>query len=251
MRAKKSLGQNFLRSKSALRAIVDAADLSVKDFVLEVGPGKGALTELLLEKTGKVLAIEMDTELIPILQEKFPDLELVQGDILDLNEEGLPPYKLVANIPYYITGEILEKFLSSSNQPSQMVLLMQKEVVDRIMERDGKGSILSKSIQVYGEPKYITKVPARAFSPAPKVDSAVLSVQNISKKAFDEISEEQFFKVLKTGFAHKRKKLIKNLEKLTEKENLVTIFQKLSINPDTRPEKLSTEEWISLAKEIF
>lgn len=254
MRAKKHLGQNFLKSGQALKAIVAAGDISKKDFVLEVGPGKGALTAKILEKTPNVLAIEADEDMIPILQDRFEEengLTIIQQDILSFNEGNLPPYKLIANIPYYITGEIIEKFLSSTNQPSHMVLLLQKEVVDRIIARDNKESILSMSVKAYGDPKYIQKVPARAFTPAPKIDSAILSISNISKKNFQDVSEGDFFKTLKSGFAHKRKKLISNLDKLAAKEKLIDVFAKLNLDQNIRAEKLSVVQWISLTKEIF
>jgi 16S rRNA (adenine1518-N6/adenine1519-N6)-dimethyltransferase len=252
MRAKKSLGQNFLKSSAALGAIVDAGDLNKEDLVLEVGPGKGALTGKLLEKAGKVLAIEADEDMLPILQEKFEgeNLEVKKGDILDFDEKNLGSYKLIANIPYYITGEIIQKFLSSTNQPEKMVILIQKEVAQRIVANDGKESILSISVKVYGKPKYIQKVPARAFTPAPKVDSAVLSISHISKDNFKEVSETQFFTVVKTGFAHKRKKLVNNLEKITPKEEVLGLFEKLGLKKDVRAENLSVEQWISLSKEL-
>ncbi|MFT5359882.1 MAG: 16S rRNA (adenine1518-N6/adenine1519-N6)-dimethyltransferase [Candidatus Paceibacteria bacterium] len=253
MRAKKSLGQNFLKSGQALKAIVDAGHIKSDDLVLEVGPGKGALTSKLLEVSGEVLAVETDEDLIPILEEKFSNIKnfkLLHQDILDFDESTLGKYKLIANIPYYITGEILRKFLGSSNQPETIVLLLQKEVVDRIMARDGKESILSISIKAYGTPKYIKKVPAKAFSPAPKIDSAILSISKISKDTFVEVSEEQFFKVVKTGFAHKRKQLINNLETLSSKEDLLKVLKKLKIEPLVRAEKLSVDQWVSLAKHL-
>ena len=188
MRPKKSLGQNFLTSQSVVDKIVETANLNPKDVVLEVGPGKGVLTQALLEKAGKVIAVEKDDALIYLLKEKFAQeikeekLVLVRGDILkfDFEERGLKKsnYKIVANIPYYITGEFLRSVLSSDIQPSQMVLLVQKEVAERIA-RSKKESILSLSIKVYGEPKYIQIVKAGSFNPAPKVDSAILSIENL------------------------------------------------------------------------
>ncbi len=254
MRAKKHLGQNFLKSAQALEAIVEAGDIQPEDLVLEVGPGKGALTGKLLELSDNVLAIETDDELIPVLEEKFggmKNFKLLHQDVLDFKESSLGRYKLIANIPYYITGELLRKFLSSGNQPEAIVFLLQKEVVDRILARNGKESILSISVKVYGEPKYIQKVPARAFSPAPKVDSAILSIKNISKDSFRSVSEEKFFQVLKTGFAHKRKMLINNLEKLSSKGSLQKTFEKLALDPKTRAESLTPNQWISLTKELF
>ena len=191
MRAKKSLGQHFLTSRVITNHIVQTADVQKTDTVLEVGPGKGILTTALLERSKKVLAVEKDKSLVAFLKEKFESeiknkkLILVHGDILqyDLSEFRIPnsEFKLVANIPYYITGEFLRKMLSCQMQPFLMTLLVQKEVAKRIVSTDKKESILSLSVKVYGEPKYIKTVPARYFKPKPKVDSAILSVENISK----------------------------------------------------------------------
>jgi 16S rRNA (adenine1518-N6/adenine1519-N6)-dimethyltransferase len=220
--AKKHLGQNFLKSKPALHAMCEAGGVNEKDIILEIGPGKGALTEKLLEKAGVVIAVEKDIDLFNFLQEKFRGeiksgkLILIKDDILDFNPATyylLPTtYKVIANIPYNITGAIIKKFLSCNEQPQTMVLLVQKEVAERIVARDGKESILSLSVKAYGTPKYIMKVGKRFFSPEPKVDSAILLINNISKNFFDKISEEAFFEIIKAGFAHKRKVLIANLK---------------------------------------
>lgn len=304
MRAKKSLGQNFLTSSAIARAIVDTANVKENDVVLEIGPGRGILTEILLEKfldktrnkSGKVIAVEKDGELVDFLKEKFAEeiknnkLKLIHDDILTFGKQstGLfsevkpPKYKIVANIPYYITGELLRKFLSSDIQPSTMTLLVQKEVAERIARspdgRAKKESILSISIKAYGEPKYIKTVKAGNFNPKPKVDSAILLIDNISKDFFNNIipkarpleeGEKLFFGVVKKGFAHKRKFLISNLSGLTSKakpnqddsvarsgkagfrEKLETIFDKLNINKKIRAEDISIEQWKSLTKAIF
>jgi 16S rRNA (adenine1518-N6/adenine1519-N6)-dimethyltransferase len=265
MRAKKSLGQNFLTSQSVVDKIVETANLNDTDVVLEVGPGKGVLTQALLEKAGKVIAVEKDDALIYLLKERFAQeikeekLILVRGDILkfDFEEHGLKKgnYKIVANIPYYITGEFLRKTLSSDIQPTQMVLLVQKEVAERIA-RSKKESILSLSVKVYGEPKYIQTVKAGSFSPAPKVDSAILSIENISKKFFTNsevqphCSESRFFEVVKTGFAHKRKLLLSNLSILKSKEEIKKAFSKANIDEKARAEDLSLEQWALITKII-
>jgi len=250
--AKRSLGQNFLTSEKIVADIVGAANLSREDIVLEIGPGKGVLTKGLLEKVGKVIAIEKDDGLFKLLSEKFEEeirskkLELIHGNALVF--EKLPEkYKLVANIPYNITGEILRKFLSMKSQPELVVLMLQKEVVDRILERDGKGSILSNSIKVYGKPRLIKKVPASFFKPKPKVDSAILKIENISKKAFQDVSEEKFFEILKTGFRHKRKTLSNNLSVY---KNHLEALEKCSIRPQSRAEELSIEDWLCLSKNL-
>lgn len=259
---KKSLGQNFLKSTKAISDIVAAGRISPKDTILEIGPGKGALTEKLLTTGAKVIAVEKDPELIPILQEKFASyiasgkLNLIEADILEFNPTsyGLrtTSYKLIGNIPYYITGAIIRKFLETNLQPELMVLLVQKEVAERVVARDGKQSILSMSVQAYGKPKIISKVAARYFSPAPKVDSAIILVDNISKKNFKNISEKDFFGVIKTAFGQKRKTLMKNLsQNFKNKLNLAGIFQNLGISEKARAEDLGLETMISLAKALF
>ncbi|HEU0085688.1 MAG TPA: 16S rRNA (adenine(1518)-N(6)/adenine(1519)-N(6))-dimethyltransferase RsmA, partial [Candidatus Paceibacterota bacterium] len=231
--AKKSLGQNFLKSKPALSKIVEAGEIMPSDTILEIGPGKGALTEKLLERAGKVIAIEKDRDLVVFLREKFAQeistgkLDLREADILDYqpvdNMQGDPLHvKIIANIPYNITGAIFKKFLTSHVQPERMVLLVQHEVAQRIVARDGKESILSISVKAYGSPKMIMKVPARFFSPSPKVDSAVLLVKDISRKFFTEnnLDENRFWEIVKKGFAHKRKKLSGNLKELFSVDNM-------------------------------
>ena len=260
MKAKKSLGQNFLKSKQAIRDIVKAAELHSEDTVLEVGPGRGVLTEALLESGTKVIAIEKDDELIPVLEEKFKDeikngkLEIIHDDVLKMFEIPFRTflkgkYKIVANIPYYITGQFLRMFLESNNQPERMVLMLQKEVARRIVASDKKESILSMSVKAYGTPKYIGTVEAKYFSPAPNVDSAILLISNISKKFFieNDIGEEKFFEIMKAGFAHKRKMLLGNLKTSTKgiaKEiNWEKIFEETKIPRKTRAEDISLDDW--------
>ncbi len=273
-KAKKSLGQNFLKSESALRKIVETGEIKPDDVILEIGPGKGVLTKQLLGSSGKVLAVEKDRELVELLKEKFKKeieekkLILVEGDILEfeITNYELRNYKIIANIPYNITGAILKKFLTAehpsgialrASQPESMVLLVQKEVAERIVARDSKESILSISVKAYGEPKMIMKVPKRYFSPAPKVDSAIISIKNISRKNFTPLLaeegvgggdsktfEEKFWEIVKTGFAHKRKKLASNLKLLPKSINSID----LEALGNKRAEELSLSEWISLAK---
>ena len=284
IKAKKSLGQNFLKSKSAISAMVTAGEVGENDIVLEAGPGKGVLTEELLKKAGKVIAVEKDDALIEFLRDKFSSeiasskLQLIHDDILNFNPTtffsssssynlqpttynlpittyNLQPttYKLLANIPYYITGQFLRKFLSGENQPSKMVILLQKEVVKRIMANDGKESILSISVKAYGKPKNIGKVSKENFSPKPKVDSAILLIDNISRDFFkDADNEEKFFQILKAGFAHKRKFLTRNLEFLQSKdspwkEKIDKVFETCGIPPKARAEDVKMEQWKCLS----
>lgn len=260
MRAKKSLGQNFLNSKAVVRDIISAAHLSNSDVVLEIGPGKGVLTEELLKNSQRVIAVEKDDRMIPYLEEKFPNeiaenkLLLIKGDIVELIETNtleIPnEYKLIANIPYYITGFLLRAFLERENKPQHIVFMVQKEVADRIVARDKKESILSVAVKVYGTPKLIKKVPARYFTPAPKVDSAILSIENISGNNFIDIHEEHFFfEVLKSGFAHKRKQLLKNLKE-NYGESVAHAFLKLQIPLTIRAEDVPFDMWKKISQEL-
>lgn len=258
-KAKKSLGQNFLKSEVALRCMCTSGSVSDRDTVVEIGPGKGALTAKLLDSAGKVIAVEKDRDLVKMLEERFVNeikigkLELVEGDILEFDPTtyNLTPnnYKIIANIPYNITGAIFKKFLSGDVKPSTMVLLVQKEVAQRIVATDGKESILSLSVKAYGTPKYVMKVSKRFFSPSPKVDSAIVAITDISEKSLlSKGLEGKFFEVVKNGFAHKRKVLRKNLEDVAPKETIESMFQDLEIDAKSRAEDLPLPTWIAIAK---
>ncbi len=256
--AKKSLGQHFLKSVPALKLMVSAARLEKKDTVLEIGPGTGTLTAKLLETGAHVVAVEKDRDLMEHLREKFANeiasgqFELIEDDILkfDIEKHFKTPYKLAANIPYYITGAIIRQFLETKRQPECMVLLVQKEVADRIVARDGKESILSISVKAYGIPKYVGKVAARYFSPPPKVDSAIIAVENISKKRFGTLTEEEFFTVVKAGFAHKRKLATKNLALGLKRSDISEIFAQIGIPEKARPEDIPIDTWFAIARAI-
>ncbi|PIP86340.1 ribosomal RNA small subunit methyltransferase A [Candidatus Campbellbacteria bacterium CG11_big_fil_rev_8_21_14_0_20_44_21] len=256
MRAKRSLGQNFLTSEKIVADIVGAAGLSQDDIILEVGPGRGILTGGLLKNSKKIIAVEKDDGLFDFLREKFAQeiesekLILIHGDILDprlniprLNKGG---YKLVSNIPYNITGKIIRKFLSAKNRPEMMVLLLQKEVAERITAKDGKESLLSISVKAYGKPKYIKKVSRIFFSPKPKVDSAILLIDEISQTFFKNFPEKEFFTLVKSGFAHKRKKLLNNLKEIGLEPS--RIFKEMGLSENIRAERLKPKEWLELAK---
>lgn len=269
MKAKKSLGQHFLTSQSAITKIRDAANIVTNDIVLEIGPGTGILTEALLGTPAKkVIAVEKDRELLPLLEERFATqistgkLEILENDILNFDTDSfaatLAPntYKLVANIPYYITGAIIEKFLSANAQPSQMVLLIQKEVAERIVARDKKESVLSIAVKAYGIPKIIAKVPAGAFNPAPKVDSAIISIEGISRDFFvpragasAEVGcdEALFFKIMKAVFGKKRKQIGGSLaDFLNDREKALTALKNADIDQKTRPEDIGLQTWKKL-----
>lgn len=269
---KKHLGQNFLKSKEAILSICNAGKVENRDIILEIGPGKGVLTEELLKRGARVLAVEKDNDLILILKEKFESflpskpgldgkgLTIINEDILDFeaSKYGIydKKYKIIANIPYNITGAIIKKFLSEvKNKPILMALLVQKEVADRIVARnpskpglDGKESILSLSVKAYGDPKYIMKVSKRYFSPSPKVDSAIILIDNISDKNFKNKDEEGvFFDLVHAGFGHKRKLFIKNIENLDySKEKIERMFEILKIDKKIRAEDIPFPKWLEM-----
>lgn len=258
IKAKKSLGQNFLKSKMTLKKMLEVGEVGEGDIVLEAGPGKGVLTEELLKKAGKVIAVEKDDMLTELLRNKFSSdiasgkLELVHDDILNLNPLNYKlttnSYKLIANIPYYITGQFLRKFLSEDEQPSKMVILLQKEVVKRIVANDGKESVLSISVKAYGKAKNTGKVSKENFSPKPKVDSAILLIDNISHDFFKGINEERFFEIVKAGFAHKRKLLAGNIRHLAKDgQGVEKILENCGISPKARAEDIKIEQWKCLA----
>lgn len=243
MQQKKSLGQHFLRSSVYLNAVADAAEIKKGDTVLEVGPGEGTLTAVLLERGARVVAVEKDSRLIPVLNQKFAgkNFEVAEADALEF-EPAFKNYKVVGNIPYYITGALLKKFLSGKVQPATLVFLIQKEVAERIA-RSKKESILSLSVKAYGEPKYIKTVPSGAFSPSPKVDSAILRVANISRKHFkNKAHEEKFFELVKKGFSSKRKFLKSNLGK-----EYPNILKSVGVSEKARAEDVTLEQWLKLA----
>src|SRR3989344_1242310 len=187
MRAKKSLGQHFLKSERALSTIIESAQIKIGDTILEIGPGTGTLTEKLLATSCQLTAVEKDDDLYELLKEKFQkeilsgQLNLIHDDILNFQTSNLQTYKLVANIPYNITGTILKKFLEADQQPEMIVLLVQKEVARRIVAADSKESILSISIKVYGQPRFVETVKAGSFVPMPQVDSGIIVIESISK----------------------------------------------------------------------
>lgn len=255
---KKSLGQNFLTSIPARIAIVNAGKLTSTDTVLEIGPGRGFLTKGLLESGVHVIALEKDRELLPVLTETFATeiekkkLTLLEGDVLEFdpshNKELAGGYKLIANIPYYITGAILSRYLSHKHQPSDMVVLVQKEVAERVVARDGKESILSLAVKVYGDPKLVYRVNKGSFNPIPSVDSAVLAIEHISRKNFiNKKHEETFFKVVKAGFVHKRKFLISNLKEKLPETPWNNIFIRNNLNEKVRAEDVPLSLWLQIS----
>ncbi|HMO79077.1 MAG TPA: 16S rRNA (adenine(1518)-N(6)/adenine(1519)-N(6))-dimethyltransferase RsmA [Candidatus Paceibacterota bacterium] len=258
IKAKKSLGQNFLKSKSAIKKIIEAGSIKTGDTILEIGPGTGILTEEILKFDIRLICIETDFEMIQILKEKFSKeiltkkLTLISGDITKIKLSTIleknTKYKIIANIPYYITGEIIRKFLSAEKeyQPEKMVLLVQKEVAQRIVAKDKKESLLSISVKVYCEPKIIDVVKAGSFVPAPKVDSAIILFDKISKDFFikNKIKENLFFEIIHAGFAHKRKRVLSNLKKI---KNIKETDLPQSMKNE-RAENLTITDWLNFIK---
>ena len=250
MFAKKSLGQNFLMHAQTAERIALASPLTPESTVLEIGPGTGMLTRALLLHAGKVLAVEADHSLIPGLEESFATeleegrLQIINADVRSFDTATIPgDYAIVANIPYYITGELLRQFLTASHKPTSMTLLVQKEVAVRIA-RDSKESLLSLSVKAFGDPKYCFTVPRGAFIPAPKVDSAVLLIDSIRKDAFPSAEEEHiFFSVLRAGFSQKRKRLAKNLEQLYPSTKIRDVFSALRLSENLRAEDVPERVW--------
>ncbi len=260
IKAQKKLGQNFLLSKEVIEHMLEAGKIDPHDIVVEAGPGKGILTEALLRCARQVIAIEKDPRLIMYLSLKFKreidsgKLILRHGDILEFEpeHEHLKPngYKIAANIPYYLTGQFLRFFLGHTTYPSTMVLLVQKEVAKRVAT-DEKESILSIAVKAFGTPRYVETVPARLFSPRPKVDSAVLLIENISRDFFSTIDEQRFFEVVRAGFAQKRKKLAGNLTAVTNKKIIQEIFAANNLSENARAEEVPLSKWKAIIKELM
>ncbi|HSW78606.1 MAG TPA: 16S rRNA (adenine(1518)-N(6)/adenine(1519)-N(6))-dimethyltransferase RsmA [Candidatus Babeliales bacterium] len=251
MRAKKSLGQHWLKDETSLTAICDAAELTHKDIVLEIGPGLGSLTNHLVQRAGKVIAIELDENLTKDIPLKVPadNLEVMQGDILKFDLTQLPfGYKVVANIPYYLTSNLIRILSESPNPPLAMVLLVQKEVAHRIAAEPGEMSLLSVSAQLYYQPQLGLEVKAELFEPPPKVDSQVIILKQHKIPLFENLDTKLYFRVIKAGFAGRRKKLRSSLAaglriSKTEADGLL---QSAELDGNLRAQNLSLKDWHKL-----
>jgi len=290
MKSKKGLGQNFLKNEDFARELVEAVHSTPEDTIVEVGPGRGMITKILLEKVKKVLAVEKDGELVEFLKKEFSQeiknekLVLIHDDILNFEPRHwkleIGNWKLIGAIPYYITGAFLRRFLQGTRnnaeqtqksaektvpQPNTIALIIQKEVAERVCAKKtkpfdsarGKESMLSISVKAYGTPHYIKTVPAENFTPVPGVDSAIMIIENISKKFFENLLtsdvsrlEEDFFNLVKTGFSSKRKKLTTNLKRISGK-NPKVLLREININENIRAEDLTLEEWKKLYVKIY
>lgn len=251
----KTLGQNFLIEKRVFEKILKAAELNSEDTVLEIGSGIGNLTCLLAEKAKRVIGVEKDKRMLPILKERlknFQNVEIIFADIRKISIKNLPlpnSYKVVGNIPYYLTSWLIRSLLESEKRPDLIVLMVQKEVGERICAKPPKMNLLALSVQFFAKPKIISFVSRNSFWPKPKVDSAIIKIK---PKKFLPKEPENFFKILKAGFSHPRKTLLNNLTEffLKNKIELKKKISEIGINPEQRPEKLSLKEWLILSENL-
>ena len=258
----KGLGQNFLVNKGAVKRVINAADIKPDEVILEVGPGLGALTKELAKKAKKVIAVEKDRKMVEILKETlkgFENIEIVQRDILKSKLQIPKPYKIVANLPFHLTAPVIRKFLESANTPEEMILVVQKEVGQRICARVPDMNLLAVSVQVYAEAKIANYVSKKSFWPRPKVDAAIIKIQipkskfqNFAKFGLAKEKTDLFFKVVRAGFSQPRKQLINNLSQGL-KLNRVKVegwLKKNGIQSAQRAETLTLKDWINLIKTI-
>lgn len=252
----KSKGQNFLFDQNVVEKIIQSANLTKNDTVLEIGPGLGVLTDYLIKESGQVVAVELDKKLINFLHKKYQqadNLEIIEGDILKLAVSSLKlktPYKIVANLPYNITSNFIRNFLETDSPPTEIIIMIQKEVAKRIIAKKGEMSLLSLSVQFYAEPKILFEVSRNSFWPSPKVDSAVINLKLKDKIPFDD--PKLFFKVAKIGFSAKRKQLHNNLANglHLKSDEIKTILKKNGLNEKIRAQDLAMEDWIRLSKSL-
>jgi 16S rRNA (adenine1518-N6/adenine1519-N6)-dimethyltransferase len=260
IRPSKGLGQNFLVDQAALEKIVAAAELTPGDVVLEVGAGLGALTEHLARDAGRVVAVELDERMKGVLRETLSGLDnvaLVQGDILALDPTELvrpaTRYKVVANLPYYITSAVLRHLLEASVRPQWMVVTVQREVAERIIAGPGKMSLIAVSVQFYGQPKLLFRIKPGSFFPSPGVESAVVRVDMHDKPPMPAEDVDGFFRIVKAGFAQRRKQLRNTLAAglhLPPKE-VAARLQAIDVDPKRRAETLSLEEWVRVTRALL
>ncbi len=248
---KKSLGQHWLNDQASLVAMCDAAETGPNDVILEIGPGLGSLTALLAKKSKQVIAVEFDEQLARDLPSRIPakNLQVVSQDILSFDFTVLPQdYKVVANIPYYLTSNLIRVISETPNQPKQVALLVQKEVAERVAAVPGKMSILSNTAQYYWEVELGIEVPARLFTPPPKVGSQILIMTRRQIPLFDNVNTKDFFRIIKAGFSQKRKTILNSLSAGLQinKKAIKTACESVDIDPARRAQTLSLEEWHNL-----
>ncbi len=257
-RAKKSLGQNFLVDRRVRSKIVEAADISPTDTILEVGPGRGFLTKALAERAGRLFAVELDDALIPRLRERFAECEnvkIIEGDARTVDIDGLvgtaTEYKVVANLPYYAATPIVRRFLEYHHKPTTLVVMVQKEVGLEMTASPGKMGILSVATQVYGRARIVTSVPPRAFRPSPNVTSAVVRIDTYAEPAVAFESAEGFFTLVRAGFSAPRKQIHNSLKNGldVDPDEVMALLRNAGISPTRRAQTLSMDEWGDLYRE--
>lgn len=264
LRPSKGLGQNFLVNQSALTNIVTAAELTHDDTVLEIGAGLGTLTERLAQAAGRVIAVEIDERMVGVLRDTlsgFDNVTLIQGDILSFDPTDLVKtaagqptthYKVVANLPYYITSAALRHLLEARTRPCRMVVTVQREVAERIVAQPGEMSVLSVSVQFYGRPQVLFRIKPGSFYPAPGVESAVVRVDTHDTPPVDVEDTDAFFRVVKAGFAQRRKQLRNTLASGLHlpPEDVASKLQQAGIDPRRRAQALSLEEWARVTRAL-
>jgi 16S rRNA (adenine1518-N6/adenine1519-N6)-dimethyltransferase len=252
LHAKKGLGQNFLVEGGILKKIAAAAELAPADTVIEVGPGLGVLTETLVEQAGRVIAIELDNNLAAILKTRFADnnkIAVINEDVLKVNTADIlgteTKYKVVANLPYYITSAVIRHFLEAPVKPDTLVLMVQQEVAKQITAKPGEMSLLSVSVQLYGKPTMVGKVSAHCFYPAPNVDSAILKIAVYPTAKIETGDITGFFDIVRAGFSANRKQLVNSLSKGLQlaKTEIIPVLDKAGIDLQRRAETLTIDEW--------
>jgi 16S rRNA (adenine1518-N6/adenine1519-N6)-dimethyltransferase len=254
-RPNKDLGQHFLIEEKYLDQIMDAAAPLEGKTALEIGPGLGVLTKKLSKEASQVVAIEVDGRMVSILKTvclNCTNLTVKEMDVRHYDPAQLGEYKIVANLPYYLTSHIIRKFLEEKNKPEEMVILVQKEVADRICAKPNRMSTLSVSVQFYGAPEMIGVVPREAFYPTPQVSSAIVKIKTYKTPLFSDVNTEKFFRLVKAGFGEKRKQLVNSLATLGyDKEELRLFLKKVNINPERRAETLTLAEWRNIYKIFY
>ncbi len=277
------LGQHFLRCRWVISTLIKAADINSDDTVLEVGPGTGVLTRELAKHAGKVIAVEKDERMAEELEnslrkEGINNVAVIPGDVLRIHknvvlksgrsrteephrsfaraQDGVnssTDYKVVANIPYYLTSRLIRLLLENGPRPNQIVLTIQKEVAERMCARPPQMNLLALSVQAFGKPEVIKTVPASCFSPQPKVESAIIKIADISGRFFEEnsIDKARFFEILRRAFSQKRKTLARSLTQLLDKNHMLEAIKKAGLKDTARPQELSLEGWVKLAHQLM
>lgn len=262
--ANKNLGQNFLVDDDTVSGIIEAANISKEDLVIEIGPGLGTITKELLERAGKVICIELDERMITILNDRFSlynNFELINEDVLKvnlqelINKENFKTTKIVANLPYYITTPIIMKLLEERLDIETITVMIQKEVAERLVAEPGKGEsgAITYAINYYTKPKIVLQVPNTAFIPEPKVNSTVIQLDVQKEPTVKVLNEEKLFELIKIAFMQKRKTLVNaltNSNKYGSKEKVEKVIEKMGLDLKIRPEKLTLEQYAELSEEI-